>query len=143
MHEIQHCAWKTLFVPRFPRSISPENFLAELVVQFSLAQLCKEAEINVYTSASMTSLRAFNIMVQWLSSIMTYTFLFPYFIIVFGWVLKKIPGSIWHKLAHTRVEKQYLKDTLLYITQKYDVPIPHYMQNNANHRRYRNLPDKP
>ena len=57
--------------------------------------------------------------------------------------IKKITGSIWHKLAHTRVEKQYLKDTLLYITQKYDVPIPYYMQNNANHRRYRNLTDKP
>ena len=38
----------------------------------------------MYTSTSMTSLWAFNIMVQWLSSIMTNTFLFPYFIIVFG-----------------------------------------------------------
>lgn len=90
-----------------------------------------------------TSLWAFNIMVQGVSSIMTNTFLFPYFIIKFGCVSQKIPGSIWLKLAHTGVEKHYLKDTLLYITQKYDVPIPHYMQYNANHRCHRTLTDKP
>lgn len=39
---------KTVFVPGFARSIIPEKFLDELVVQFSVAQRCKEAEIDVY-----------------------------------------------------------------------------------------------
>lgn len=37
-----------MFVPGFARSISPEKFLDQLVVQFSLPQQCKEAEIDVY-----------------------------------------------------------------------------------------------
>ena len=35
-------------MPGFTRSISSEKFLEELVVQFSLAQRCKEAETDEY-----------------------------------------------------------------------------------------------
>ena len=40
--------WKTVFVPGFTISISPEEFLDQLIVQFSVAELCKEAEIDAY-----------------------------------------------------------------------------------------------
>ena len=73
--------WKKVSVPGFARSISPETFLDQLVVQFSFPQQCKEAEIDVYTSSTfVTSLWAPNIMVQVVSSI---TWLSPFSFLVF------------------------------------------------------------
>ena len=111
--------WKTVFVPGFARSISPETFLDQLVVQFSLPQQCKEAEIDVYKYFC-----DFIVGSQYHGSGgNSITWLSPFsFLVFYNLIYLQLKSFV--ALKYTIV--CFNEKKLLYITQKY-VPIPHLL----------------
>lgn len=102
--------WKTVFVPGFERSISPEISSWTSLLYNSVLLNNAKRQKSMYTSTFVTSLWAHDIMVQVVSSITWLHFLSFYSIIKFGWNWRVIYCiKIYQSLLGTKLHIQIWK----------------------------------